>query len=162
MAHREKANKSKHTAATPFGRGTPRRSHGPLYLMADTSDSPGPNSLRESVGWCDHNSFANALTPKCHDIKIEATRQNIITLGDGNQIDAKFGDLGQSLAQPRTAMTASQAPESAKLGFVADIDTFQSQLSNQSRTQQSLSGYALVLLKNRLSASGAIRANNRK
>jgi hypothetical protein len=30
--------------------------------------------------------------PKFHGIKIEATGQNIITLGDGNQIDAKFGD----------------------------------------------------------------------
>jgi hypothetical protein len=67
--------------------------------------------------------------PKFHDIKIEATGQNIITLGDGNQIDAKFGDLGQSLAQLRTAITASQVPESTKLEFVADIDTIQSQLA---------------------------------
>jgi hypothetical protein len=67
--------------------------------------------------------------PKFHGIKIEATGQNIITLGDGNQVDAKFGDLGQSLAELRSAITASQVPESTKLEFVADIDTIQSQLA---------------------------------
>lgn len=67
--------------------------------------------------------------PKFHGIKIEATGQNIITLGDGNQIDAKFGELGQSLADLRDAITGSQAPESSKLELVADIDTIQSQLA---------------------------------
>ena len=67
--------------------------------------------------------------PKFHGVKIEATGQNIITLGDGNQIDAKFGDLGRSLAELRSAITTSQVPESAKLEFVADIDTIQSQLA---------------------------------
>jgi hypothetical protein len=67
--------------------------------------------------------------PKFHGIKIEATGQNIITLGDGNQIDAKFGELGQSLADLRGAITGSQVPESTKLELVADIDTIQSQLA---------------------------------
>lgn len=67
--------------------------------------------------------------PKFHGIKIEATGQNIITLGDGNQINAKFSDLGQSLAELREAITQSEAPEAAKMGFVADIDTIQSQLA---------------------------------
>ncbi len=67
--------------------------------------------------------------PKSHGIKIEATGQNIITLGDGNQIDAKFGELGQSLAELRNAITTSPISESTKLEFVADIDTIQSQLA---------------------------------
>ncbi len=67
--------------------------------------------------------------PKFHGIKIEATGQNIITLGDGNQIDAKFGELGQSLADLRDAITKSQASESTKLELAADIDTIQSQLA---------------------------------
>jgi hypothetical protein len=66
---------------------------------------------------------------KFHGIKIEATGQNIITLGDGNQINAKFGDLGASLAQLRDAITQSHTPETAKLELVADIDTIQSQLA---------------------------------
>lgn len=67
--------------------------------------------------------------PKFHDIKIEATGQNIITLGDGNQIDAKFSQLGQSLAELRNAITSSDVQESQKLELVADIDTIQSQLA---------------------------------
>ena len=67
--------------------------------------------------------------PKFHGIKIEATGQNIITLGDGNQINAKFGELGQALADLRDAIANSDAPESSKLELVADIDTIQSQLA---------------------------------
>lgn len=67
--------------------------------------------------------------PKFHGIKIEATGQNIITLGDGNQIDAKFGDLGEALAELRNAITHSDTPEEKKLALVADIDTIQSQLA---------------------------------
>jgi hypothetical protein len=67
--------------------------------------------------------------PKFHGIKIEATGQNIITLGDGNQINAKFSELGQSLLELREAVTKSEAPEAEKMGLVADIDTIQSQLA---------------------------------
>jgi hypothetical protein len=67
--------------------------------------------------------------PKFHGIKIEATGQNIITLGDGNQVNAKFGDLGESLAKLRDAITQSEAPDSRKMDLVADIETIQSQLA---------------------------------
>src|SRR5437867_8177144 len=49
--------------------------------------------------------------PKFHGIKIEATGQNIITVGDGNQVNAKFSELGQALAGLRDAVTKSEAPE---------------------------------------------------
>jgi len=64
-----------------------------------------------------------------HGIKIEATGQNIITLGDGNQVNARFGELGEALAELRDAITESDAPEAQKLSLVADIDTIQSQLA---------------------------------
>lgn len=67
--------------------------------------------------------------PKFHGIKIEATGQNIITLGDGNQINAQFNELGTALVELRDAITQSAASESDKLSFVADIDTVQSQLA---------------------------------
>lgn len=67
--------------------------------------------------------------PKFHGIKIEATGQNIITLGDGNQINAQFTELGTSLAELREAVAASQVSEATKLGLVADIETIQSQLA---------------------------------
>jgi len=61
-------------------------------------------------------------------IKIEATGQNIITLGDGNQVNAQYGDLGKVLVELRNAITASVAPEMDKLTLVANIETIQSQL----------------------------------
>jgi hypothetical protein len=67
--------------------------------------------------------------PKFHGIKIEATGQNVITLGDGNVINAKFGDLGKALAELREAVTQSNAPELEKLAVAADIDTIQTQLA---------------------------------
>jgi hypothetical protein len=67
--------------------------------------------------------------PKFHGIKIEATGQNIITLGDGNQINAKFSELGTALANLRESIAKSQAPEAEKMNLVADIETVQSQLA---------------------------------
>jgi len=66
---------------------------------------------------------------KFHGIKIEATGQNIITVGDGNQVNAKFGKLGQALATLRDAVTKSDAREAEKMSLVADIETIQSQLA---------------------------------
>ena len=67
--------------------------------------------------------------PKFHGIKIEATGQNIITLRDGNQINAQFSDLGSAVVELRDAITQSKAQEAEKLSLVADIDTVQSQLA---------------------------------
>ena len=69
------------------------------------------------------------MPPKFHGINIQATGQNVITLGDGNQVDAKFSELGQALVELRGAITQSEAPEGDKMGLIADIDTIQSQLA---------------------------------
>lgn len=66
---------------------------------------------------------------KFHGININATGQNIITLGDGNQINAEYSDLGQALVDLREAITKSDEPEQNKMALVADIDTIQSQLA---------------------------------
>jgi hypothetical protein len=67
--------------------------------------------------------------PKFHGIKIEATGQNVITLGDGNQINAQFGELGKALAELRAAVPNSTSSEADKMSVVADIETIQSQLA---------------------------------
>jgi hypothetical protein len=66
---------------------------------------------------------------KFHGVRIEATGQNIITVGDGNQVDAKFGDIGEALAELRMAITGADVKEADKLTYVADIETIQSQLA---------------------------------
>jgi hypothetical protein len=77
--------------------------------------------------------------PKFHGIKIEATGQSIVTVGDGNQINAKFGDLGSALADLRDTITKSTASESDKLNLVADIETVQSQLAKPSPNRSIMS-----------------------
>jgi hypothetical protein len=63
-------------------------------------------------------------------IKIEATGPNIITLGDGNQVNAGFQALGESLSQLRQAIKEShQISETQKLEAVVDVDTLQTQLA---------------------------------
>ncbi len=63
-------------------------------------------------------------------IKIEATGQNIITLGDGNQVDARFQALGESLTELRNAIKSSDKLEDAeKMELVVDVDTLQTQLA---------------------------------
>lgn len=64
-------------------------------------------------------------------IKIEATGQNIITLGDGNQVNAKFEALGEALSELRQSiMHSSMLNETEKLSLVVDVDTLQTQLAS--------------------------------
>ena len=70
-------------------------------------------------------------------IKIEATGQNIITLGDGNRIDAKFQHIGEELSELRELIKSSdQISDNDKLDLVVDINSLQDQLgrSNPNKT----------------------------
>jgi hypothetical protein len=63
-------------------------------------------------------------------IKIEATGQNIITLGDGNQVNARFQALGEALSELRKAVKESENLDATqKMELVVDVDTLQAQLA---------------------------------
>jgi hypothetical protein len=63
-------------------------------------------------------------------IRIDATGQNIITLGDGNQVDARYQQIGEALSELRNAVKSSgKINEQEKLNVVADIDSIQDQLA---------------------------------
>lgn len=67
---------------------------------------------------------------KFKGIKIEATGQNIITVGDGNQVNAKYQDTAGALVDLKQALLQSTSiTETQKLDVVADIDSIQSQLA---------------------------------
>jgi hypothetical protein len=73
-------------------------------------------------------------------IKIEATGQNIITLGDGNQVNARFRDLGESLSQLRDAIKKSdKIDDTGKIELVVDVDTLQSQLGRPNPNRELIS-----------------------
>jgi hypothetical protein len=67
---------------------------------------------------------------KFKGIKIEATGQNIITVGDGNQVDAEYQDAAGALVDLKQALLHTPSvTEGQKLEAVADIDSIQSQLA---------------------------------
>ena len=67
---------------------------------------------------------------KFKGIKIEATGQNIITVGDGNQVNAEYEDAAGSLIDlKQTLLEEDSLSEEQKLDAVADIDSIESQLA---------------------------------
>ena len=70
---------------------------------------------------------------KFKGIRIEATGQNIITVGDGNQVNAQYESAAGALVELKNAVIREEAlSESQKLDAVADIDSIQSQLAKPS------------------------------
>lgn len=71
------------------------------------------------------------FTPKRFEgIKIEATGQNIITIGDGNQVNVKFKEAAEALLELKEAVKLNnELEEETKLVIVSDIETIQGQLS---------------------------------
>jgi hypothetical protein len=67
---------------------------------------------------------------KFRGIKIEATGQNIITVGDGNQVNAQHSEIAHALIDLRKAVVASASLNDAqKLDTASDIDSIESQLA---------------------------------
>src|ERR1043166_9735064 len=78
---------------------------------------------------------------KFKGIKIEATGQNIITVGDGNQVNAEFEDAAGALVELKHALLQSTSvTEVQKLEAVADIDSIQSQLAKSSPNRGVIQG----------------------
>ena len=68
-----------------------------------------------------------------HGIKIEATGQNIITVGDGNQVNAKFAEAAQELADLKDEVrSCAELEEQDKVDLIGDIDSIQAQLAKPS------------------------------
>lgn len=68
--------------------------------------------------------------PKFHGININATGQNIITLGDNNQVDAKFESIANKLIDFKEAVRkAAYVKDGDKVSIIADVDTMESQLA---------------------------------
>ncbi len=78
---------------------------------------------------------------KFKGIKIEATGQNIITVGDGNQVNAQYEDAASSLIDlKQTLLGTDSLTEEQKLDAVADIDSIESQLAKAEPNQTAIKG----------------------
>lgn len=67
-------------------------------------------------------------------IEVNATGTNVITLGDGNVVNARFSELREGLNDLKYQITSSSAlSEKQKFDAVADIETFKDQLAKESQ-----------------------------
>jgi hypothetical protein len=66
---------------------------------------------------------------KYSGIKISAMGTNVITLGDGNVVNAEFADLRKELDTLKALVIAAQIEESAKLEIAADLESIKDQLA---------------------------------
>lgn len=76
---------------------------------------------------------------KFQGINIQATGQNIITLGDGNEVNVRYSDAAGALLKLKQAIIKSHLSERAKLDVAADIDTIQSQLAKEEPNKEVVS-----------------------
>lgn len=65
---------------------------------------------------------------KYSGININATGTNVITLGDGNVVNAKFENLHNELSKIKEAASVSTLNDTEKLDVVVDIDSIKDQL----------------------------------
>jgi len=69
-------------------------------------------------------------TERYAGININATGSNVITLGDGNIVNAKFELLHQRLSEFKQAISSSTTlPDDLKLDIAADIESIKDQLA---------------------------------
>jgi len=78
--------------------------------------------------------------PKYSGINISATGQNVITLGDGNIVNAQYAALHTELELLREAVVKSpRLKEEQKVDVVADIETVKEQLAKTQPNRKVLS-----------------------
>lgn len=63
-------------------------------------------------------------------INITATGNNVITLGDGNVVNAEYADLHSALEELKEAITSSnKLPDTEKLDLAVDVESIKDQLA---------------------------------
>lgn len=65
-------------------------------------------------------------------INVTATGTNVVTLGDGNVVNAQFSPLREQLDDLKSRITASDLGEKEKLDVVSDIESLKDQLAKES------------------------------
>lgn len=78
--------------------------------------------------------------PKFSGINISATGQNVITLGDGNIVNAQYAALHTELERLRERVVVSQAiGDGEKVDIVSDIETIKDQLAKPNPNRKVIS-----------------------
>lgn len=92
--------------------------------------------------------------PKYAGINITATGQNVITLGDGNVVNAQYEQLHAELDNLKAAITASDAiEESQKYDIAVDIESIKDQLA-KSEPNKTIVGHLWGGIEKLVTAAG--------
>jgi hypothetical protein len=100
-------------------------------LPSGTTIPQATSYYKITAAWVDKIEGPEEFTlDKFKGIKIEATGQNIITVGDGSQVNAEYKDAAGALVDLKQALLRTESvTEAQKLDAVADIDSIESQLA---------------------------------
>lgn len=77
---------------------------------------------------------------KFKGIRIEATGKNVITVGDGNRVNARFEETANSLVDLKQAILGAQMTEADKMDAVADVDCIETQLVKSEPNRSVIAG----------------------
>ncbi|MEX2110728.1 MAG: hypothetical protein WD802_09015 [Gemmatimonadaceae bacterium] len=100
-------------------------------------------------------------TPKYSGINISATGQNVITLGDGNIVNAQYATLHTELERLREGVIASHRLEDAqKVDVVSDIETVKDQLAKSQPNRKVLS-HLWTAIETAVTGAGMVDLVNR-
>jgi len=90
-------------------------------------------------------------------INISATGTNVITLGDGNVVNARFADLHSELTNLKNAVAESALPEEQKLDLSVDIESIKDQLA-KSQPDKTIIGRLWERIQNEATLGGIMDA----
>jgi len=94
-------------------------------------------------------------------ININATGNNIITLGDGNVVNAKFEELHHSLTNLKTAIAGSTSlSEEQKLDLSVDVESIKDQLA-KTKPDKTIIGHIWSGLEKAAAVAGLVEAIER-
>lgn len=96
--------------------------------------------------------------PKFQGININATGQSIITLGDNNQVDARFESIANRLIGFKEAVrNANDVRDIDKVSVIADVETMENQLA-KAEPNRSILGEAWAAIE-RITTATSLAAN---
>lgn len=94
-------------------------------------------------------------------ININATGSNVITLGDGNVVNAKFEELHNKLSEFKQAIASSSTiAENQKLNLAADIESIKDQLA-KSTPDKKIVGRLWSGIEKAAAVAGLVEAANK-
>jgi hypothetical protein len=96
--------------------------------------------------------------PRYEGININATGSNIITLGDGNVVNAEFQELHHTLTELKTAIAKSDTlSEEQKLDMSVDIESIKDQLA-KTKPDKTIIGHLWSGLEKAAAVAGLVEA----